>query len=185
MALLKEPSIKAKIPRIAIMGGAFAREPQFGRGNITPVAEYNIWNDPLAADIVFESGIPITAVGLDVTNPAKGTVMYEEQLFGLVKQRNKLSAFLHDVCKTYIDTPKFNWAKKGCLLYDPLVVGTLVDRSLVTTERSRVRVETVSELTRGQTVAFPSDEGTVDVCVDVNGPGFVELFVSRLQALVD
>ncbi|MGF6408418.1 nucleoside hydrolase [Paraburkholderia sp. MM5482-R1] len=185
MALLKEPSLKEKIRQIAIMGGAFAREPKFGRGNITPVAEYNIWNDPLAADIVFESGIPLTAVGLDVTNPAKGTVMYEDQLLGLVRQKSLLSAFLYDVCKTYIDTPKFNWAKKGCLLYDPLVVATLVDRSLVTTERSRVRVETVSELTRGQTVAFPTDDGTVDVCVEVNGAGFVELFVSRLQALVD
>jgi inosine-uridine nucleoside N-ribohydrolase len=185
MALLKEPSLKAKIPQIAIMGGAFAREPQFGRGNITPVAEYNIWNDPLAADIVFESGIPLTAVGLDVTNPVKGTVMYEDQLLGLVKQKSSFSAFLHDVCKTYIETPKFNWAKKGCLLYDPLVVGTLVDRSLVTTERSRVRVETTSELTRGQTIAFPSANGTVDVCVDVKGAAFVELFVSRLQALVD
>lgn len=185
LAMLKEPQLKKKLKQITILGGAFGREPTFGRGNITPVAEYNIWGDPLAADIVFTAGVPMTAVGLDLCNPAKGTVLYEEQLMTLIEKQSDFTAFLREVTETYIKYPKFTWAKNGCVLYDILAAATLVDSSLVTTERSDVRVETVGELARGQTIATPTESGNVQVGVDVNGPAFIELFVRRIQSLVD
>ena len=127
----------------------------------------------------------MTAIGLDLCNPAKGTVMYEDQLMTLVSKKSLFTTFLFDVCKNYIEAPKFNWAKKGCVLYDILAAATLVDRSLVTTEKSNVRVEIIGEFTSGQTIAYPSENGNVDVGVDVDGPRFVKLFLQRIQSLVD
>lgn len=185
MAILKEPALKQQIAGITIMGGAFGREPVFGRGNITPVAELNIWGDPWAANVVFDSGIPITAVGLDVTNPNKGTVLYEDQLMRLVEQKTPFTEFLYGVCRTYIDSPKFAWARKGCVLYDPVAVATVIDRSLVTTERATVHVEAVGAHAVGQTIAYQDEDGNVDVCVDVDGDRFVALFLERLGSLVE
>jgi len=70
VALLKEPKIKEKLEKIVLMGGA-ARD-----SNFTPAAEFNIYADPEAARIVFESGVPIVMVGLDVTNRA--LISYED-----------------------------------------------------------------------------------------------------------
>jgi purine nucleosidase len=186
MAILKEPALKDAIPQITIMGGAFAREPEYGRGNITPVAELNMWGDPLAADVVFGSGIPIVAAGLDVTNPAKGTVLYEDQLLALLGggTATPFTEFLDELCRTYIEAPKFNWARRGCVLYDPVAAATLVDRSLVTTAKARVRVETASEHAYGQTIDYADPDGNVDVCVDIDGAAFVRLFVQRLGDLI-
>jgi purine nucleosidase len=184
-AILKQPSLKESIREITIMGGAFSREPVFGRGNITPVAEYNIWGDPFAANIVFESGIPVTAIGLDVTNPNAGTVLYEDQLLKLVETKSPLSEFLFELCRAYIDEPKFNWARKGCVLYDPVAAATMVDPSIVTIEQADVRVETTGEHARGQTIAYPNEEGRVAVCVDVNGDAFVDLFIGRIASLLE
>jgi purine nucleosidase len=186
MAILKDPSLKTEVRQITIMGGAFARDPVFGRGNITPVAEYNIWGDPLAANIVFQSGIPVTAIGLDITNPNKGTVLYEDQLMSLVEaKKTRFTEFLYEVCKAYIDAPKFNWARKGCVLYDPVAAATLVDRSIVTIEKADVRVVTVGDEAMGQTIEYPNPAGDVEVCVDVDGEAFVTLFTERLRSLIE
>lgn len=186
MAILKDQSLKEKIPQITIMGGAFGREPVFGRGNITPVAELNIWGDPLAAEIVFQSGIPITAAGLDVTNPNAGTVLYEDQLLSLLDgTESAFTTFLDELCRTYIEAPKFNWARKGCVLYDPVAAATLVDRSLVTTAKAVVHVETVGERAYGQTIDHADEDGNVDVCVAVDGEAFVGLFTERIASLIE
>lgn len=183
MALLKEPSLKEKIRDITIMGGAFGREATFGRGNITPVAELNMWCDPLAASVVFESGVPLTAVGLDITNPAKGTVLYEDQLRSLVEEKSPFTEFLWNACKQYIDAPKFNWAKNGCVLYDPLAAAVAADPSLVTTERAIVHVETQGEHSNGQTIAHYDENGHVQVCVDVEGTRFIDVFVDTISSI--
>ena len=188
-AILKEPTFASKVKAITIMGGAFGFDAEFGRGNITPSAEYNIWHDPDAAKIVFDSGIPMTACGLDVTNPSTGTVLTEDQLLALVDTRTAFTAFLHQMCRTYIDEPRFRWTagQNSCILYDPVAVGSVIDPSLVRTRRAAVRVETRGEYTSGQTIVdLHSDEvGHVDVAVDIDGPRFVELFLARLTSLRD
>lgn len=189
MAILKDPSLAEKVNRIAIMGGAFGFEPEFGRGNVTPTAEYNIWHDPAAAKVVFESGIPLLAAGLDVTNPNKGTVLYEDRLMDLIDGQSAFSEFLHTVCRNYIDAPRFDWTsgKKGCILYDPVAVAAVVDPSLVEVRNLPVLVETGGQYSAGQTIAVVRQEGgqqhTVDVCVDVDGERFVDFFVTRIAAL--
>jgi inosine-uridine nucleoside N-ribohydrolase len=78
LALLKEPRLRDEIASIVFMSGALGLVPKFGRGNITPVAECNIWFDPQAADIIFRSGTDLTMVSLDVTNPSTGMLLPEE-----------------------------------------------------------------------------------------------------------
>jgi inosine-uridine nucleoside N-ribohydrolase len=186
MAILKEPAFRTAVRRIVMMGGAFGHDPQFGRGNVTPVAELNMWNDPLAADIVFRSGIPITAVGLDITNPNAGTVLYEDQLRGLLAGRpSGLQTFLGEMCGTYIKAPRFDWAQGGCVLYDAVAAAVLAQPGLADTLTAAVRVSVSDPLTAGQTVASPSPGGNVRVSTGIDGPAFVGLFLERITRLLD
>ena len=191
MALLKRPQLAEEVRRIVIMGGAFGFEAEFGRGNVTPVAEYNVWHDPMAAKIVFESGIPLMAIGLDVTNPNVGTVLYEDRLNELIDVKTPFSEFLHLICRNYIDAPRFDWAteRRGCILYDPVAVAAAIDRSLVEIKRLPVLVETAGHYSAGQTMpVLRSDDDEahlIDICVDVDGERFIDMFVERIAALRD
>ncbi|QPM67873.1 nucleoside hydrolase [Atribacter laminatus] len=187
-AIIKEPSIRNKVKEIIMMGGALGLDPNFGKGNITPVAELNIWHDPQAANIVFSSGIPITMVSLDVTNPAKGTVLYKETLKEIEIKKTRVTDFIYDICKTYIDKPMFNWIKKaGCILYDPLAVAVAALPSLAKTVKMCVQVETKGEYTFGQTIAdirkVDGKNENIDVCIDVESDNFIRMFVERLCSL--
>jgi len=113
------------------MGGALGLDPKFGRGNVTPVAECNIWFDPAAADIVFQSGIDLTMVSLDVTNPSSGMLMPEETVRAVDGKRSPLAALFVEVCSTYIEAPMFDWSH-GCVLYDPLAVAVTAEPALGT-----------------------------------------------------
>lgn len=186
MAILKEPRMRDWIPRIVIMGGAFGRDAEFGRGNVTPVAELNIWNDPRAAEIVFASGIPLTAAGLDVTNPNTGSVLYRPQLDQLLSVGdNVLSRFLAEAVRTYIDAPRFNWAKDGCVMYDAVAAATLAEPGLGTGLRGTVRVGEIGTLAEGQTVFTPDESGHVTILTAFQGERFIEQFVERVGALVE
>lgn len=185
MAMLKEPAVKGAIKEIVILGGAFGREPEYGRGNITPVAELNIWNDPLAADIVFTSGVPMRVINLDVSNPNAGSVMYHDQLLGVLGDEDTpFAAFLGEMTRTYIEAPKFTWARNGCVLYDAIAAAILVDPELVHFERGRVRAVTQDGPAFGQTILYPADDGHVAVAVAIDGPKFVHLFLERIKSLV-
>jgi purine nucleosidase len=185
MAILKEPRMKEWVSRIVIMGGAFGRDARFGRGNVTPVAELNIWNDPRAAAIVFDSGIPVTATGLDVTNPNAGTVLYEPQLQGLLDlDDNRLSRFLSEMCRTYIEAPRFTWAENGCVLYDAVAAAALARPELATTEKGFVRVGEVGTVAEGQTVFYPDVDGNVTILTAFEGERFVDEFIARIGSLI-
>ncbi|MFQ6053529.1 MAG: nucleoside hydrolase [Candidatus Bathyarchaeia archaeon] len=179
-ALLVEPRLMDGVSGLVVMGGAFNLTP-YGHGNVTPVAEFNIWYDPEAAKVVFDSGMPVTAVGLDVTtNPdnrlSRGLF---EEIEGLGTRRARLVA---DLCRGFIR--RFG----GVSLHDPLAVAAALDPGLVRTEPYAVDVETVSELTRGQTIVDRRDprhvrrrrEPNVDVCVSLDGERFLKLFMDRV-----
>ncbi len=187
LALLKDPTIAEEIGEIVFMGGAMGREPIYGRGNVTSVAELNIWHDPLAAQIVFESGIPITMVGLDITNPNKGTVMYEDVIEQMKRSSTRTGKFLYEVCSVYLEAPMFHGTgrRKGCILYDPMAVAAYIDRSLVTTERMRIAVEHNGLYTAGQTLElFAADEEKqMEVCVEVDGRRATDFICERLLSL--
>ncbi|MCF6469659.1 nucleoside hydrolase [Nonomuraea sp. MG754425] len=173
MAMLKEPEVAAKLRSVVFMGGALGLESRYGRGNVTSVAECNIWYDPRAADIVFRSGVDLTMISLDVTNPATGLVLSEETIRGIDRGASRIAPMLADVCATYLDAPMFEWAD-GCVLYDPLAVAVAADPDVASFADMAVGVETAGELTAGQTVPLRGQDPNVHVCVGVDGPQVVD-----------
>jgi len=178
--ILAYPNIAVKIRELIIMGGAFNLTP-YGYGNVTPVAEFNIWIDPEAAKIVFNSSIPITAIGLDVTTNPKNGLSKElfEKIIGLGTKKSNL---IFDLCKRHINrVGHFN-------LHDPLAVAAAVDQSIIKTDKFVVDVETVGELTRGQTIVDKrhldhvktSRDSNVNICIDVNSESFLKIFSDRI-----
>ncbi len=177
-AFRADPGIVDEIGGLVIMGGAFNITP-YGHGNMNAVAEYNIWHDPEAAKIVFDSGIHVKAVGLDVTTDPMNRLSPE--MFAMIESLDTARARLvADLCRSLVRR------KNGLSLHDPLTVAVAVDPSLAETMRFRVEVETVGVLTRGMTVVDrrryhkTSAEGNVDVCVSVESERFLKLFMDRV-----
>jgi inosine-uridine nucleoside N-ribohydrolase len=178
-AILARPGIAEETLGLVIMGGAFNLTP-YGQGNVTPVAEFNIWHDPEAAKIVFDSGIPITAIGLDVTTDPSNRLLKPsfKEIEALGTRRAK---FVSDLCRPLIEK------SGGVSLHDPLAVASVIDPTLIGTESVHVEVETRGEVTRGMTLVDqrrmhrgePKDEN-VDVCVSVDGPRFLEMISERV-----
>lgn len=179
-AIIAEPRMVGGVAGLVIMGGAFNVTP-YGHGNVTPAAEFNIWHDPEAAKIVFNSGIPLTAVGLDVTThpDSRLTGGLLEEIEKLGTRRARLVA---DLCRGAVR--RFG----GLSLHDPMAVAVAIDPGLAETERYAVDVETVGELTRGETIADRREprpgrrrgEGNVDICVSVDNERFLRLFMDRV-----
>lgn len=142
-AILREPLLVEKTQNVIVMGGAF-KTP----GNITPVAEYNIWADPYAASIVFKSGIPITVVGLDVCHQTM-VVPRELQPLG----NSLLANFVRESVQPWFDFAK-TAGREGFHLYDSLALAVSFIPELVKMEPAWVEIETISPLTAGQTVAW-------------------------------
>ena len=180
LALVKEPRLRNAIGSIVFMGGGLGLDPRFGRGNITPVAECNIWYDPQAADIVFRSGIDLTMVSLDVTNPTMGVILSEERIRSVKPDSTPLAAIFREVCATYLKAPMFHRGE-GCVLYDPLAVLLASDSSAGTFEEMAVGVETTGRFSLGQTIPLRDVEPNMRVC-KVNGAEVVDKIVDTILA---
>jgi inosine-uridine nucleoside N-ribohydrolase len=179
MAILKQPKIMSKVGGIVSMGGAFELTP-YGFGNVTPVAEFNILTDPLAANIVYHSGIEVAAVGLDVTMNPQACV--DESLYHEIASANTPTAKLFTQMFGHLAN-----SGKPIPLHDPLAVSYVIDPSLVKTKTYPVEVEIYGGLTRGQTIADKRDPllqnlkgANVNASVDVDGPRFLNLVMRRV-----
>lgn len=178
LALIKAPDIAPLIKEVVMMAGALGLDATWGRGNITPVAECNIWFDPQAADIVFRSGIPLSMVSLDVTNAAAGLVLTREHLQGL-SEAQPLTALFKQVCACYFDAPMFDWSE-GCVLYDPLAVAVAADAGTGVFEEMAIGIETQGQLTLGQTVPLRDTPANVRVCTRIDGQRIVADIVKTI-----
>ncbi|MEG0371414.1 MAG: nucleoside hydrolase [Clostridium sp.] len=143
ITFLKYPEIVSQIKQITLMGGA-ARG-----GNATPVAEFNIYVDPEAASIVFESGVPITMLGLDATHKAYITSDEIDQMIKDLKSEEAITAgkllkFTEKLCKGY--------GHEGTIMHDPSAVAYVIDPSIFECEKYHVDIETKGTITRGKTV---------------------------------
>lgn len=179
LALLKEPRLRDQIASIVFMGGALGLDPRFGRGNITPVAECNIWFDPVAADIIFRSSIDLTMVSLDVTNPSTGMLLPEETIRAVDRGRSPLAALFVDICSTYLEAPMFDWGH-GCVLYDPLAVAVAAEPTTGTFESMAIGIETVGRLSLGQTVPLRDHPANVKVMTSVDGKRVVDTMMKTI-----
>lgn len=145
MALVKAPAIAPRIREIVMMGGAFSEG-----GNITPSAEFNIFVDPEAADIVFASGVPITMLPLDVTHQVLTTRERLDRFAAIGNRTGKTVAAMLDFSQRF-DLEKYSW--EGAPLHDPCVIAYLLRPELFKGKEINVSIETAGRLTRGMTVA--------------------------------
>jgi purine nucleosidase len=145
MALVKAPDIAPRIREIVMMGGAY-----FEVGNITPAAEFNIYVDPEAADVVLTSGVPVTMLPLDVTH---SVLSLAHRLEGFRAIGNKAGRAVAEMLSfsQHFDLEKYG--SEGGPLHDPCVIAFLLRPELFDGRKINVTVETTSELTRGMTVA--------------------------------
>jgi inosine-uridine nucleoside N-ribohydrolase len=182
-AIQQDSRFSRNVRKLVIMGGCYHVTP-FGYGNVTPVAEFNIWADPEAATIVFNSGLNISAVGLDVThNPS--TCLQITHINKLAELNTPVASFITELCR-------FQIATTGDVVYlhDPVAVATVIDPAIVTTQVGKVSVETEGFLTRGMTVfdrrpqwlqQTPTASGvTTSICTQIHGQRFIDLFLSRI-----
>ncbi|MFQ1898934.1 pyrimidine-specific ribonucleoside hydrolase RihA [Aeromonas veronii] len=178
LLLAAHPELKGKIARIVLMGGAA------GAGNWTPAAEFNIYVDPEAADMVFKSGIPITMCGLDVTHEAQ--VMDEdiERMRAITNPVAQCVAGLLDFFMIYHRDPK--WGFAGAPLHDPCTIAWLLAPELFHGVECRVDIETSGEHTVGMTVVdrygLTGKPANALVLLGLDRAGFIDLLVTRLRA---
>jgi len=146
LALKQDPSIATKVNRCVIMGGI-----GFGYGNVTPAAEYNIWVDPEAAKIVFQSGLPIEMVGWDIS--IQSAVFDPQEAERLRAIGTPLARFCVDIQKALNKFALEHTNLAGFDLPDPIAMAVALNPAIATkTQRLYVEIETTSELGRGQTV---------------------------------
>lgn len=178
-ALTRAPDIKNAIEEIVLMGGAY-----FEVGNITPAAEFNIYVDPDAAKIVFDAGIPIVALPLDVTHKAVATPARVDAFRQLGTKVGDITAAWLDFFERF-DMEKYGSA--GAPLHDPTVIAYLVQPDLFTGRHINVEIETQSELTMGMTVAdWWGVTDRAPNCMfmgDLDADGFYKLLTDRLGTL--
>lgn len=144
-AMKKAPDIVPRIAEIVLMGGAY-----FEVGNITPTAEFNIYVDPEAAEIVFKSGVPLVVLPLDVTHKALTTRARVEAFRTLGSHVGHAVASWTDFFERF-DMAKYG--SEGAPLHDPCVIAYVLDPSLFTGRHVNVEIETEGRFTLGMTVA--------------------------------
>ncbi|HJS74147.1 MAG TPA: nucleoside hydrolase [Vicinamibacteria bacterium] len=192
LAFLKAPEIRSQIPEIVLMGGSIVG------GNASPAAEANIYNDPEAAKVVFESGIPIVMVDLGATAQARLT---RKDLPRLRASSSKVARYAAELGDFYIAFSERLGFDEGADLHDPLAVALAIDLSIATDLRPmHIQVETKGSLTYGETVAnrhllleavedagdhyritsFPRVTPNARVPVTIDSARFLGLFLDRV-----
>jgi purine nucleosidase len=179
MAMVKEPRIVPRIQEIVWMGGGY-----FEMGNITPAAEFNVYVDPDAADVVMRSGVPITMVPLDVTHMMQSTKPRLEAIRALGNKAGKAVYEMLSFSERF-DLKKYE--SDGAPLHDPCVIAYMLQPDLFKGRHINVVIETGSELTVGMTVAdYWGVTGRVKNCNFLrsgNADGFYALLTERLSRL--
>jgi len=191
LAVEKDPSIVPLVKEVILMGGSISG------GNVTAAAEFNIYNDPEAAQTVFQAGWPLTMVGLEVGDKALFTHKYLDELG---QTHGPMNDFVASVLKFMVGLAA-TFGSPGSPMYDPSAVAVAIDSSLVKVQEMHVDVETRGQFTRGETVGnrhgevernvLQGDRYVIEgvdkvtpnakVCVDVDADRFLQLFVSRIR----
>ncbi|WP_417741161.1 nucleoside hydrolase [Salipiger sp.] len=178
-AFQRAPEIAARVKEIVLMGGAY-----FEVGNITPAAEFNIYVDPEAAELVFRSGAPITVLPLDATHKALVTPPRNDAFRALGTKVGTAVAEMTDFFERF-DREKYG--SDGAPLHDPCVTAYLLKPELFAGRFINVEIETVSDLTRGMTVAdwwgVTDRAPNATFIRDIDADGFFTLLTERLARL--
>lgn len=191
LAISKDPSIAYLVKNIVIMGGSIAG------GNVDGAAEANIYDDPEAAEIVFNAGWMVTMIGADV---GERTLITRKDLAALRSTHGPENDFVSGIVDFYV-TRSEKSGYTGAAMYDPLAVAIAMDPTFGTLKDMHVDVETKGEFTRGETVAnrmgydennvLHGDHYEIDgliklkpnarVCLASDRDRFIQVFISRIE----
>ncbi len=176
LAMQKEPKLAARLQEIVIMGGA-----QSEGGNITPAAEYNIYVDPEAAEIVINSGAPITMIPLDCTHKALSTKARLEKLRAIGTPH--MEAFYHLLKFNKIHDEE-KMGTEGGPLHDPTTIAYLLKPELFKGKMVNVTIAKHDDLTRGMSVVdwwgrmeLPIN---VNYLTEIDADGYYDLVIERM-----
>jgi purine nucleosidase len=179
LALAREPRIAKRIKQIVLMGGGF-----FEGGNVTPAAEFNIYVDPHAADIVLRAGIPVVMIPLDCTHKALTTAKRVE---AFRKLGTKPGIAVAEMLEFFERFDEAKYGTDGGPLHDPCVIAYLLEPDLFSGRYINVTVEIASELTVGMTVAdwwgVTKRPKNCTYIRDVDHEAFFRLLVDRIGRL--
>ena len=175
----KAPDIIDNVQEIVLMGGAY-----FQVGNITPTAEFNIYVDPDAADVVFRSGVPLVVLPLDVTHKALVTKSRNDTFRAIGSPVGIAVAQMTEFFERY---DKEKYGSEGAPLHDPCVTAYLLRPELFSGRHINVEIETQSELTMGMTVAdwwgVTDRPANAFFVGGIDSDGFFQLLTERLARL--
>ena len=184
-ALTLCPELPKLVKEVIVMGGAFGFNGH--RGNVTPVAEANIAGDPLAADAVFTSGLPLTIVGLDVTKQSVATSKYFD---ALRESAGRAGDFIHRIAAHYLDFHERATGVRACPVHDSSAVAYLLAPQLFSVREVSVRVVT-DGIAMGQTTfrdlneryGIPHWDGlpSVNICTDVRADELLAFYAKTLS----
>ncbi|MEZ5913125.1 MAG: nucleoside hydrolase [Paracoccaceae bacterium] len=178
-AFARAPDIVERVQEIVLMGGAY-----FEVGNVTPAAEFNIYVDPEAADIVFRSGVPLVVASLDITHKALTTRPRIEAFRALGTEVGRCVAEWTDFFERF-DMEKYG--SQGAPLHDPCTIAYILRPDLFSGRHINVEIETRGELTLGMTVAdWWGVSGRAPNALflgDIEADGFFGLLTERLARL--
>jgi len=186
LALRADPDIATRVRRVIVMGGAFGWSGR--RGNVSPVAEANVRNDPDAADAVLAAAWPVTMVGLDVTTRC---VLTHDDALRLARDGGEAGQFLWEISRNYEELYRRYDGLDGCCLHDVAAAACVLDPILFTMSRGPIRVVTEG-IAIGQTIqrseqfTFPPsdwDHGPAQLaCQNVDAARLVGLYLDTLIA---
>ena len=175
LAMRREPRIVPRLREIVLMGGGYER------GNRTPVAEFNVYADPEAADVVFRSGAPITMMGLDVTHQVKATADVVERVRAI---GNPVSGLVSELLTFFASTYHAAFGFAGAPLHDPCAVAYLIRPEIFTLAHVNVAIELRGEYSYGQTVCdmygVTGRPANANVATHVDAAAFWDLIVEAL-----
>jgi inosine-uridine nucleoside N-ribohydrolase len=177
VALLLERTGGANLERIVLMGGAIAE------GNMTPAAEFNVWADPEAARAVFQSGIDICMIGLDVTHKAVTTPALQERL----RSTGATGTFVAELVEFFAVYHRETYGWDGAPIHDAVAIAHVIHPGIVTTVHRNVEIECESELCRGRTVVDrwqrTARKPNALVGIDLDTAAFFDLLCERVERL--
>lgn len=179
LAFLKAPEIVSKVRRIVSMGGAIHYP-----GNVTPQAEYNVFCDPEAFEIVLKSGIDFTLVPLDVTYQC---ILTTDHLEKITEARSEIRSFIFDSTRFYMEFHEDYQGIKGCAINDPLAAAILLDPTLVKNRDYYLTIELTSPTSKAKTIAdhygLLKSAPNAKVSMEVDVERFMDLFINRMNRL--
>lgn len=175
--LQDHPELKSRIGRIVLMGGSMSL------GNTTPAAEFNVYVDPEAAQVVFGSGLPITMVGLDITHQAGAGPERRERL----RTAGRVGEVAAELLEFFAETYKSVFGFDAPPVHDAVAVSAVIEPEILKTRLMRVDVECESELTRGETVCdfygILDKPPNAEVGVSLDTEAFFEILHRALRSL--